>query len=205
MNYAELKALLRGLINRSDMTDELAAQFINMAQVRLERLLRTSFMQKYVSFNPPREDGVFRLPVDYLSLIDIFSDIAGGEIERVDMSRWLRQSSQVGIPKVFVQTGHDFRMRPPPATTDTLYLRYYGCEPTLSAESDTNQWTLSAGDALLYGAAEYAADHFEDERLPRFADRFATALTELRDQQIEEDFSGPMSIQPAYSFPSDND
>lgn len=199
MNYADIKAQLRGLINRSDMTDELAANFIRLSQVRLERLLRTSFMQRFVTFQCPRDDGVFRVPTDYLELIEIFTDNC--EIERVDMGRYLRSLANTGTPKVFVQTGHDIRLRPYPATTDNLYLRYYGCEPQLVDEGQTNQWSLCATDALLYGAAEFAADHFEDERLPRFADRFATAISELRDQQLQEDFSGPMSVQPAYSYP----
>lgn len=201
MNYADLKARLRGLINRSDMTDELAAEFIRQSQIRLERLLRLSFMQKYVTFTPPREDGVFRVPIDYLELIDLFTD--HGQLERVDTAQWLRVPALVGTPTVFMQTGHDIRMRKFPEPTTTLYLRYFGCEPQLVEEDQTNQWTLCANDALFYGAAEYAADHFEDERLPRFAQRFETAVAELREQQQQEDFSGPMSIAPAYSYPQD--
>lgn len=201
MTYAEIKAKLRGLINRSDMTDALAADFIYQAQVRLERRLRTSFMQKFVSFNPPRDDGVFRLPTNYLELIDLFS--ATHELTRVDTSRWLQIPEAPGEARVFIQTGHDFRMRPCPLTTDTFYLRYYAVEPTLVNDTDTNQWSLSAPDALLYGAAEFAADYFEDERLERFASRFETCIDEIRDQQIQEDFSGRMSIQPAYRVPND--
>lgn len=202
MNYAALRAQLRALINRSDMTDELAGNFIRMAQVRLERLLRTSFMQRFVTFSIDRPDGVFRVPVDYLELIEIFSD--KGELDRVDMGKWLRLPAQPGVPRSFVQTGHDFRLRPYPTTDMTLFLRYYGCEPQLINGSDENHWTVAAGDALLYGAAEYAADHFEDERLDRFATRFETAVNELRDQQLQEDFSGPMSVQPAYTYSPDD-
>ena len=202
MTFADLKAKLRGLINRSDMTDALADDFIRQSQIRLERLLRLSFMKKFVSFEPPRDDGVFRVPIDYLELVDLFTD--HGQLQRVDTSGYLRQPAALGIPRVFMQTGHDIRMRPYPATTDTMYLIYYGCEPQLTLPSQTNNWTICAQDALLYGAAEYAADHFEDERLGRFAGRFQSAVTELMDQQQQEDFSGPMSIAPAYNYPSEN-
>lgn len=86
MTFAALKAKLRGLINRSDMTDELATDFIHQSQIRLERLLRLSFMQKFVTFSVDREDGVFRVPVDYLELIDLFTD--NGELSRVDTSSY---------------------------------------------------------------------------------------------------------------------
>lgn len=202
MTFAQLKAKLRGLINRSDMTDELATDFIRQSQIRLERLLRLSFMQKFVQFTPPRADGVFRVPLDYLELVDLFTD--HGQLERVDTSSYLRQPAAPGTPRVFMQTGHDIRMRPFPATTDTMFLRYYGCEAQLVEDTQTNNWTICAQDALLYGAAEYAADYYEDERLPRFAGRFEQAVTELSDQQQQEDFSGPMSIAPAYTFPSED-
>jgi hypothetical protein len=198
MKYAELKAQLRGLINRSDLTDDLAASFIQLAQIRLERVLRTSFMERFVSFNVTTSDGVFRVPIDYIELIDLYSD--KGEIERVDMRRWLDTPSVQGIPKRFVQNKHDIRMRPYPAPADTLYLRYYGSESLLTNDEDQNHWTVSCADALLYGAAEYAADHFEDDRLARFSQRFDTAVTEIREQQIDEDFSGPMSLGHTYSY-----
>jgi hypothetical protein len=201
MTFADLKAKLRGLINRSDMTEELAADFIRQSQIRLERLLRLSFMEKFVTFNVDRDDGAFRLPADYLELIELFTD--NGQLERVDTSAWLRQIAAPGVPVCFIQTGHDIRMRPHPSPTTEILLRYYGCEPSLVSEAQINQWTVSAQDALLYGAAEYAADYYEDERLPRFASRFETAVMELNDQQQQEDFSGPMSIAPAYSYPSE--
>lgn len=201
MQYAEIKAALIGLINRSDMTDDLASQFINLAQIRLERILRPSFMQRFVSFSTNGNDGVFRVPADYLELISVFTD--NGEMRRVGMMEWLRHPNSAGVPRCFIQTGHEVRMRPLPQSTDTIYLRYFGCEPILVNDTDTNQWSLCATDALLYGAAEYAADHFEDERLQRFSDRFTVAATELKEQQVDEDFSGPMSLQSTYAYPDE--
>lgn len=201
MDFATLKAQLRGLINRSDMTDELAADFICRSQVRLERMLRLSFMQKFVQFTIDRDDGVFAVPTDYLELIDLFTD--EGQMRRVDTSAYLRQDAVQGTPVVFMQTGSDIRMRPFPASTTTLYLRYYGCEPAFVDDTQTNHWSISASDALIYGAAEYAADYYEDERLPRFEARFRQAVTELNDQQQQEDFSGPMQIAPAYEYPAE--
>lgn len=201
MTYEEIRDQLVALINRSDMTDTLAANFIHMAQHRLERVLRLSFMQKFVSFNPPREDGVFRVPIDYLEMIDLFTDY--GQLEYVDTARWLDYFAQAGCPKVYIQTGHDIRMRPWPATDDTLYLRYFGCEEELTLDDQTNQWTLCAPEALIYGAAIFAAHHFEDERLAQFQAQFDACVQELRDQQLQEDFSGPMSVQPAYRYDCD--
>lgn len=210
MDYATIKAQLRGLINRSDMTDELAANFIQMAQDRLERwpqvdplkaAPRPSFMEKYVSFTLTEEDdpGVFTVPDDFLQIISLYSGET--EVERVGMPRFIRvPESATGVPTVFMQTGHSIRMRPIPPTDTTLYLLYFGTADVLSEDEDENEWTTACSDALLYGAAVYAADHFEDERLDRFEGRFSQALMELQDQTISEALSGSMSMAPAYDY-----
>jgi hypothetical protein len=91
-------------------------------------------------------------------------------------------------------------MRPLPPNDGEIYMRYYAAQTILQVDSDQNIWSVSAVDALVYGACEYACDYFEDERLERFARRFETAMAELVAQSTQEDFAGPMRIQPAYSY-----
>jgi hypothetical protein len=196
MNFGQLKTKVIRLMNRTDMTDDLAAEFIGQAQVRIERTLRTTAMEKIVWFNPT--DGAFRLPTDFLELSDLWYDDV--EMERVDTSRWIKYPDTTGTPRVFIQSGHHIRMKPLPQDTDTLWMRYYASQPELTTDVDDNLWTLSAVDALTYGACEYACEYFEDERVDRFGSRFQTAMTELFDQSAQEDFAGPMSIKPAYSY-----
>lgn len=203
MNYGEVKTYLRTLINRTDVTDALAVQFIQQAQDRLERLLRTSFLQKLSSFTLDGTGGDFRVPTDYLEHIALYTD--NGQVRRVPISEWLRNDDAQGTPCVFVQTGHIIRMRPWPDADTTVYLHYYGTEPELTTDVDENYWTLAAVDALCYAAAALAGDYYEDERLGRFEERFQTALAELKDQQLGEDFSGPMSVSPAYRLDTDPD
>jgi hypothetical protein len=208
MNYGELKAALSGLINRKDVTDALAAQFITQAQDRLERwpqmdplkvAPRPKFTEKLVTFTLGEDnDGTFNLPTDFLELIDLYS--ANGEMERVDMRGYLKESTEQGTPAKFIQTGSTIRMRPLPAADEALYLNYYAAQPKLQYAADKNGWSVSCTEALLYSAAEFAADHFEDERLLRFEAKARTALSELQDQTLSEDFSGPMSISPAYTY-----
>lgn len=201
MNYGEVKTYVRSLINRTDLTDALAVQFIQQSQDRLERLARPSFLQRFVSFTLDGTGGDFRVPSDLLELIDLYTD--HGELSRVDIPVWLRQLNAVGCPKVFVQTGHEIRMRPYPDAATTIYLRYYGIEPELAVDEDENYWTRATVDALVYGAVALAADYYEDERLQGFEAKFQSALAEIQDQQISEDFSGRMAVAPAYCYPED--
>lgn len=201
MNYGEVKTYVRSLINRTDLTDALAVQFIQQSQDRLERLARPSFLQRFVNFSLDGTSGDFRVPVDFIELIDLYTD--HGELNRVDVPSYLRTYAGAGCPRVFLQTGHDIRMRPVPDADTTLYLHYYGVEPELTVDVDENYWTRAAVDALAYGAVALAADFYEDERLAGFEQKFQLSLQELQDQQLAEDFSGRLSIAPAYRFPED--
>jgi hypothetical protein len=210
MNFATIKTQLRGLINRSDMTDELAANFIQMAQDRLERwpqvdplkyAPRPSFMEKYVRFNiadDADEPGAFTVPNDFLQIISLHT--TEGELERVSVPGLIRYPETTGCPKVFMQSGHSIRLRPIPAATEDVFMLYFGTADALAEDEDENEWTIACSDALLYGAAVYAADHFEDERLDRFEGRFTQALMELQDQTINESLSGSMRMAPAYDY-----
>lgn len=211
MNYGELKTYVRSLINRTDLTDALATQFIQQAQDRLERwpqidplkhAPRPSFLQKLVSFTLDGTGGDFRVPTDFLEIVDLYTE-DGGEMQRVDTSEWLRHTDNLGSPAVFVQTGHVIRMRPWPSDETTVYMLYYGTDSELVTDEDQNEWTISAVDAFAYGAASLAADYYEDERLMRFEQKFRDSLSELQDQAIAEDLAGPMSIGPAYRFDCD--
>lgn len=205
MNYGEVKTYLRSLINRKDISEDLAAQFIQQSQTRLERVLRPAFMQRLVSFSIDDGTGVFSLPDDFLELIDIYTE-NGGQVERVDISQYLKYASDgVGLPYVFVQTGSSIRLRPLPSEDEVLYMLYYRALDPLDSDDDENTWTTAATDALIFGAAILAAHHYEDERLGNFTEQYAIFLSELQDQVINENFSGPMRVQSAYSFQDDCD
>ena len=199
MNYGELKNYLRTLVNRTDFPDTLAAQFIEQSQVRIERRLRLTAMEKFVDFT--LTSGSFRVPSDLLDIIDIWS--GSREMERVDTSRYLRTSEGPGEPRVFFQSGHSLFMRPVPPSDLPIKLRYYAAQPRLTLNTDTNLWSMSAVDALVYGAAELAGDYYEDERLARYSQKFETSMLELEEQSYREDFSGPMTVSASYSYPED--
>jgi hypothetical protein len=211
MNYLEARTYLRSLINRTDFSDDLAKQFIQQSQDRLERwpqidplkyAPRPSFMDKLVSFTlDASANGAFLLPNDFLEMQTLYTEdnCGGHEMARVPLDQLTQiPGTAVGTPCRFTQIGGQIRMRPVPLATTTIYLRYYGTAAPLNVDTDENEWSVSCIDALVYGAAELAADHFEDERLPRFAQRFKEALGEIQDQTLNEQFSGPMAIAPAY-------
>lgn len=215
MDYATLKARVRGLINRNDMTDELAAQFVQMAQDRLDRwpqvdplryAPRPSFQENYVKLTIPADEfepGAFTVPTNFLSVLSIHCDTV--EAERVGVPEFIKYpTSGIGIPCVFMQTGHTIHLRPVPSPTTEVHLFYYGTVAPLVEDTDENDWSASCSSALLYGAAAYAADYFEDERFQHFENRFKEALLEIQDQTANEFQSGSMAMSTPYTFPNED-
>jgi len=205
MNYGELKTALRELINRKDITDTLAARFINQGQETLERwpqvdplkmAPRPKFLERLHSTTAT--NGVIQLPADYLEAMELYSD--QGELDKVETRTFLKLPVTQGRPTAYLRVGNELRVRPLPAEDETFHLSYYGREPTLRYDGDANAWTEQAPLALIYQAAELAADHFEDERLARFAAKATELLLALQDDALAEAFSGAMSLQPAYTY-----
>lgn len=196
MNYGELKTDLKELMNRRDITDELAGKFIRRAISRLERTLRLPFMERLATY--PTEGPTVSVPSDFIELINLYTD--HGTLQRMDLPSFQRISSASGIPYAYRKERAQLHIRPTPEDGTLLYLHYYGEEPPLASNTDENGWTISAVDAVLYGAAELAADFYEDERNARFAEKYIMSVRELEEQMHRDDASGPSQVSPAYFF-----
>src|SRR3546814_19897982 len=81
-----------------------------------------------------------------------------------DLRRFLKTSREGTTPLVFVKIRGQYKLRPEPAADTIVSLHYYGSEDTMVSDEDENSWAKAAEDAVLYGAAELAADFYEDER-----------------------------------------
>jgi hypothetical protein len=140
------------------------------------------------------------IPTDFIELINLYTDQV--ELEQVDMGGYLRRklTGDAGTPTCFVKIAGEFLLFPALDTDTDLNLHYYRATAALVANTDENGWTTAATDAVVYGAAELAADFYEDDRVERFASKYNTCLVELQNQIYEDQFSGPMAVQSAYQY-----
>lgn len=200
MNFGELKTYLTTLINRKDVPNALAGQFINQSIDRLTKVLRPPFLQTVSAYSFNTATEVLSIPPNFIELMNLVSTET--ELAQVDMSTLVRKRAAggAGKPEVFCKIAGDFYLYPPLEANTVLTLHYYRATNALVADTDENGWTTAALDAVIYGAAELAADFYEDDRGPRFAAKYNTSLIELQAQAYEDQFSGPMSIAPAYNY-----
>jgi hypothetical protein len=182
MNLLQLRTKLLAILNRNDCSDELANDFINMAQTRIERTLRIPGMEKMsVSDGTDAQaTNAIVIPPDFLSLKYLYS----GDclMENKDLGRFLRLSDSGGTPRYYSRVGASFLIKPSLAEGDEVLMVYYAAQPVLTDDTDTNLFSFVAADLLLYGARSYACDYFVDDRLPGYEQRYTNLFNDLDEQ-----------------------
>ena len=195
MNKGQLRAHFLALLNRSDCTDTLADTFIDQSIGRIYRTLRIPAMEKQQSYAFSSAAGVTSivLPSDFLEAIALY--YGGQGLVRLPLHTMVaaQATGEVGIPQYFTRQQGTFLMHPKPAS-GTLILDYYGELAALVADTDTNELTILASDAITYMALGYAGDYFLDERGQLFEAKASGFLAEIQEQADTAETSGSTQV-----------
>lgn len=194
MNFGKLKAALKGLINRRDLTDALAGDFINRSIDEAQRVVRIAPNEALLIADDWSDgNNAILIPGNYLELVDIFTD--DGVLESVDKSRFLRTRSS-GSPEVYTKVGPNWLIKPTPSEGQRVYVQYHGADAWLLGDDESNMWTRGAFNAALYGAAALAADYFqmEDQYVQRFQGKANALITSIQQQDYDDRWSGTYSM-----------
>lgn len=164
----DLRGRVRAWSNRKDLSDELLNDFINIAQARLNRLLRVPPLEAEATLSPDAE-GIVRVPREYLEMISVwYTDATGRRVslDRKDAaySKELASASK-GCPRFFARQGYDIQLSPVPqdSVPDSLELYYYASLQPLTQDTDINWFTEDAPEVLLYGALTELSLYLRDE------------------------------------------
>lgn len=202
MNKGQIRAHFKALLNRSDCTDTLADTFIDQSIARIQRSTRIPSMERQQAYTinsaTPQESVI--LPADFLEIIDLYYD--NTSLSRVPMRTILemRKNNDVGGPQFFAREQGALVLYPRPET-GTLYLNYYGQFNDLVTDTDSNDLTNVASDAVTYGALAYASDYFIDERSALFEQKLSMFLSELQQQANDAETAGTVqAIRPTTNY-----
>ena len=195
MSFGKTKRRLQALINRKDLTDALAGDFVTEAIADLERSLRIGPMEALLTVTA--WDGTantLNIPYGHLELINLFT--SRGEMTQVDLAEFIRLDGTGGIPTHFCRVGPAWLLKPTPAIGTPVHLHYYAQGLPLVVDADENVWIISAFNAVVYQAAALAADFFqmEDTYAQRFQARAADYMAAIADQDLNEKWSGRIAI-----------
>ena len=191
--YSDLKTSIANWLNRSDLTTEIAEDFIVLAEADFNSKLRVRKMNTSTSITIDSETE--SMPSDFLQVRDFF--ITSGEtkyalkyITPAQMDQ-IRGSSTSGMPSAYTILGDNFRFAPIPSSAYTGTLNYYAKFAALS-DSNTSNYILASNPAIyLYGSLYHAANFLggiDPQRLQQWQSMYTTAMERLERNDREDQY-----------------
>ena len=200
-NYSTLKTSIANWLNRSDLTDEIADDFIKLTEADFNSKLRVRKMIAQTSFTIDSETEA--LPTGFLQVRDIYILNGNTKVPLTYTTPSQMDStvgtSTTGLPNSFTILGDTFRFSPKPDASYTAFINYYKSFDALSDTTTTNYILQTHPAIYLYGALFHAANFLggiNPQQVQTWQQMFATALERLELNDREDQVSGsPLQIR----------
>ena len=200
-SYSTLKTAIANWLNRSDLTSEIAEDFIVLTESDFNNKLRIRKMITQTTLNVDQE--AIDLPTGFLQVRDFY--IKSGAIKyslRFTTPAHMDQikgTSTTGTPQLFTILGETFRFSPRPDTGYSGIINYYKTFDALSSNNTTNYILESHPAIYLYGSLYHAANFLggiEPGQVQQWQQMYTTALERLERNDREDQFSGsPLQVR----------
>ena len=198
-SYTDLQTTIASYLARTDL-NTMIPTFIDFAEGRLARDLRTRPMLRNVTSSMPASQAKIALPNDFLAVRDVF--IQGNPREAVTYltpSAFTRdgRADQSGKPLYYTVYGTEFVFSPIPDAEYTLELLYYARPNRLDADTISNVFLANYPDALLYASLIEAEPYLmNDARTSVWGTLYDKAIAAITRSDDEGEFSAvPMAIK----------
>lgn len=198
-SYTDLKATVANYLGRTDLTDMIPT-FIDFAESRLARQLRTRQMLRNVTSVMTAGNGKLALPSDFIAIRDIF--VQGNPrfaLNYESPSAFSRggKADQSGKPSVYTIYGAEFVFGPAPDSAYTLELLYYSRPNRLDELTPTNAFLANFPDALLYASLLEAEPYLmNDARINTWATMYDRAIQAINVSDDDGEYSSvPLTIK----------
>lgn len=207
MTYGEIRTQFINILNRSDCTNALADTFIEQGIQRSQRLLHLITQERIDSVTIGETFTGIDIPSDFIKPIAIYYNQSTGsrKLTRVSLSEYLERPDYVGNPEVWTRDNLQFLLRPTPSEGSVIKLLYYGEFEAFTGDNDTTPLSIVSPHLFIYGALVFAADYFVDDRRSQWEDVYLKTVAELQGQSDDEELAGGSVIQPAMTFPYEDD
>ena len=200
-NYSNLKTSIANWLNRSDLTSEIADDFIVLAEADFNSKLRIRKMITQSTFTIDSETE--SLPTGFLQVRDMFI-LSGGTKNALryvapgQMDQMIGTSVS-GKPSAYTILGDNFRFAKKPDASYSGVINYYKKFDTLS-DTNTSNYILTDHPAIyLYGSLFHAANFlggYNPQQVQSWQQMYATAMERLEQNDREDQFSGsPLQVR----------
>jgi len=199
--YTTLKASIANWLNRSDLTSEIADDFIKLTEADFNSKLRIRKMIAQANFTINSETEA--LPTGFLQVRDIYILNGNTKVPLTYTTPSQMDStvgtSTTGLPNSFTILGDTFRFSPKPDASYTAFINYYKSFDALSDTTTTNYILTTHPAIYLYGSLFHAANFLggiNPQQVQTWQQMFATAMERLELNDREDQVSGsPLQIR----------
>ena len=196
--YSELKTTIASYLARSDLT-AMIPTFIQLAELRLRRELRTRQMLVVATASTTGGDSTVGLPTDFLAMRDIHvntNPITTLAYAAPNAFYNSYRATESGKPTEYTVLATELQLSPVPDSTYTLQMLYYAKPYFMSDTNPSNVFLVNFPDALLYAALGEAEPYLmNDARLQTWASLYDRAISSITISDQSSEYSGqPMSM-----------
>jgi hypothetical protein len=197
-SYSDLKTTIASYLARSDLT-AMIPTFIQLAELRLRRELRTRQMLVVAVASTTGGDSTVGLPTDFLEMRDIHVNTNPITTLAYSAPNSFYNSYRVtesGKPTDYTVLATEIQLSPVPDSTYQLQMLYYAQPYFMSDTNPNNVFLNNYPDALLYAALGEAEPYLmNDARLQTWASLYDRAISSIMVADQSSEYSGqPMSM-----------
>jgi hypothetical protein len=186
-NYSAFVTTVENYLARTDLTSVIP-DFIQMAQYRMTRDLKTEKMLKVATSASTGGDNTISLPSDFLEVRDIH--IQGNppirlEYQTPDLFFRNGQTTLSGMPHYYTMLGAEFQFAPTFDSTMTVQILYYAQPTFISSSVASNLFLANYPDALLYATLAEAEPYlYNDARTATWSALYDRAIANIKTNDL---------------------
>ena len=197
-NYTTFTATVESYLARNDLTSVIP-DFVQLAQLRLSRDLRTERMLKVATTSPT--DNKVAFPSDFLELREMH--LQGNppillEFQTPDLFFRNGQTTLSGKSHYFTMLGTEFQFAPSQDTNYTIQILYYAQPTFISSTTASNLYLAYYPDALLYATLAEAEPYlYNDPRIATWSALYDRAIANIKKSDLGQTYSyTTLSVTP---------
>ena len=196
--YTTFTATVESYLARNDLTSVIP-DFVQLAQLRLSRDLRTERMLKVATTSP--SDNKVAFPSDFLELREMH--LQGNppillEFQTPDLFFRNGQTTLSGRSHYFTMLGTEFQFAPSQDTSYTVQILYYAQPTFISSTTASNLYLAYYPDALLYATLAEAEPYlYNDPRIATWSALYDRAIANIKKSDLGQTYAyTTLSVTP---------
>jgi hypothetical protein len=189
-NYSAFVTTVENYLARTDLTSVIP-DFVQMAQLRMSRDLRTEAMLKVATTTP--SDNKVAFPTDFLELREMH--FQGNppiilEYQSPDLFFRNGQTSLSGRSHYFTMLGTEFQFAPSQNSDYTIQILYYAQPTFISTTTSSNLFLAYYPDALLYATLAEAEPYLmNDPRVATWSALYDRAIANIKTSDLGQTYA----------------